>query len=367
MMGIITMLDVHDIGAPAAARAAAVRFLLGAQSPDGAWRSDTYGVFKGGDALTPLVLGTLLSCGGEEAGAAVRKGVAYLTAMVQDDGPHGLSYPVYTAALAVRVLSHPTQAAHRRARDAWLAFLRGRQLTEERGWQPSDREYGGWGFSAGVPIKPRPGEPSSPLTESNLSATVLALEALRAAGCPDDDPAFARALVFVRRCQNYADDPARREPFDDGGFFFIYADPVRNKAGVAGRDASGRERFASYGSMTADGLRCLLACGLADDDGRVMAARRWLEDHFTAATNPGRFPADRRSVQAATYFYYAWSVTRALSGRDFGRLAEELARRQRPDGSWANEAVEVREDDPIVATALAAGALAGCRRIVTED
>ncbi len=42
-------------------------------------------------------------------------------------------------------------------------------------------------------------------------------------------------------------------------------------------------------------------------------------------------------------------------------LAEELVRRQRPGGSWVNDAVEVREDDPIVATALAAGALSICR------
>jgi hypothetical protein len=36
-------------------------------------------------------------------------------------------------------------------------------------------------------------------------------------------------------------------------------------------------------------------------------------------------------------------------------------RRQRPGGSWVNDAVEVREDDAIVATALAAGALSICR------
>jgi hypothetical protein len=38
-----------------------------------------------------------------------------------------------------------------------------------------------------------------------------------------------------------------------------------------------------------------------------------------------------------------------------------LVRRQRRCGSWVNDAVEVREDDPIVATALAAAALSFCR------
>src|SRR5262249_12511191 len=143
---------------------AAVRFLLDRQSADGAWRSDVYGVFKGGDALTPLALLTLLEAAAdEEAVGPVRKGVAYLTAMARpdgtiDDGPHGLSYPVYTAALTVQVLSRPG-GGDVRARDAWLGYLRERQLTEALGWRPSDREYGGWGYAHGLPRKPGPGVP----------------------------------------------------------------------------------------------------------------------------------------------------------------------------------------------------------------
>src|SRR5581483_10149394 len=115
---------------------------------------------------------------------------------------------------------------------------------------PEDRAYGGWGYAHALPRKPRPGEFGDLLTESNLSATVFALEALRAAGATADDPAFGKALRFVRRCQNYTDDPAGGDAdFDDGGFFFMHDDPLRNKAGVAGTDRAGRERFASYGSM----------------------------------------------------------------------------------------------------------------------
>ncbi len=43
------------------ALAAAVRFLLARQSPEGAWRSEIYAAFKEGDALTPLVTGVLLA------------------------------------------------------------------------------------------------------------------------------------------------------------------------------------------------------------------------------------------------------------------------------------------------------------------
>src|SRR5205823_5569765 len=129
------------------ALASAVRFLLERQSPDGAWRSDTYGVFKGGDALTPLVLHSLLGVPPEaRVLACARQGLAYLAGMARadgtiDEGPHGLSYPVYTASLGVTVLSHPEAAGHEAARAAWLAYLRARQLAEPLGWQPADREY----------------------------------------------------------------------------------------------------------------------------------------------------------------------------------------------------------------------------------
>ena len=47
-------------------------------------------------------------------------------------------------------------------------------------------------------------------------------------------------------------------------------------------------------------------------------------------------------------------------------LAEELLRRQQTNGSWVNAAVEVREDDPLVATPLAVAALARCRRALAR-
>src|SRR5262249_34961896 len=109
------------------------------------------------------------------------------------------------------------------------------------------------------PRKPRPGALTLPV-ESNLSATVFALTALRATRCPQDNPAFLKALTFLKRRQNFDDDPARRDPaYDDGGFYFIYDDGTRNKAGPAGKDNTGRQRFHSYGSTTADGVRGLLA------------------------------------------------------------------------------------------------------------
>jgi squalene-hopene/tetraprenyl-beta-curcumene cyclase len=362
--------SAHDAG---------VRYLLGRQDADGAWRSEVYGHFRSGDALTPLVLSALLESGRQEARDPCRRAADYLARLAlpgKEDEPVELSYPSYTAALAASALSRGEfeNERHRKARDACLALVRRLQLAEEGGWPPDDVEYGGWGYSSGPPRKPRAGEPASPLAEANLSATVFALEALRAAGIATDDPAIRRGLIFVRRCQNFhADGKASKPSLDDGGFFFLHHDFERNKAGLA--DGGMTPRFRSYGSTTADGLRCLLACGLTKDDPAVRAAIGWLERNFSADHHPGDFAPGTEPRRDALYFYYAASVSRALhtAGVDTPKtssdpvrwadaLAAELARCQRADGSWSNPANSMREDDQILATSWAVTALSLCGR-----
>jgi squalene-hopene/tetraprenyl-beta-curcumene cyclase len=360
----------------------AATFLTDRQSSDGAWRSDVYPPFRDGDALTPVVLESLL-CQPLSAKleAACRRATAYLEAPIQADGtisvgPHGLSYPVYTAAASVVALSDVHNGRRSRARDAWLQYLRDRQLTESLGWRSEDSVYGGWCYSPDLPRKPQTGEATPALSEPNLSATAFAIDALRVAGCGPEDPAVKKAMSFVNRCQNYHERnaPVADLAFDDGGFFFMLEDAVRNKAGVAGRDSTGRERFNSYGSATADGLRALLKCGQPSESLRVVATRRWLDSHFSADSHPGNYAKDREHAREAPYYYYArsqvlaWQVlcranastvrptaTQAIS------LADALLARQEADGSWRNKAVDLREDDPLVATSAAVQALVACR------
>ena len=203
---------------------------------------------------------------------------------------------------------------------------------------------------------------------------------MRIAGTPAEDPAIRKALTFVERCQNVADGDHAGDPrYDDGGFFFSTTDPVRNKAGVAGTDRHGRVRYHSYGSATADGLRALLRSGLPKDHPRVVAARRWLESHFSASSNPGTFEPAREVDRDATYFYYAWSFAHAFRALEIaeiesdGRkiawawaLADELIRRRRDDGTWSNLSTASKEDDPLVATPFAAGALGICRTFLAR-
>jgi hypothetical protein len=329
-----------------------VEFLIRQQSDDGAWRSDTYGTFKDGTALTPLALNSLQDADHPDA-AARQKAGRFLARMVRpdgavDEGPVGLDYPVYTAALSVRALSRESAAEFCTPRDAWLRYLLARQLTEQNGWAPADPEYGGWGYCRTIPAKPKPGELAPPLVESNLSATVFALDALHAAGHADPKPAAAAGRYVVRLRTA------------DGGFHFIAADPVRNKAGA------GAGGWNSYGSATADGVRGLLRTG-----GDVTAGRAWLAANFRPDTHPGTYAEPHAKNREAVYFYYAASASqtlRELNATEAGggpwapRLAEELVKRQAADGSWVNPVSLVREDDPVAATCWAVTALANCQK-----
>jgi hypothetical protein len=365
---------------------AALRSLVAAQSPDGAWRSSTYGVFKDGLSLTPTVLKAVAFGPDVDRSATARRhGAEYLIARVKADGSidggrFGMVYPVYTTSAAAITLTFLNLPEGRGARDAWLRELRRRQLTEDLGWDTGDPAFGGWGYSIEPPTKDDAGPSPGPHIDADLSSTLFAVGALRIAGASAEDPAIRKAFTFVERCQNVAEDAQGGDPrYDDGGFFFSTTDPVRNKAGVAGTDRHGRTRYHSYGSATADGLRALLRCGLAGDHPRVVAARRWLEGHFSASTNPGRFEPAREGDRDATYYYYAWSLAHAFRALGIaeiesgGRrvawaeaLASELIRRQRDDGTWSNRFTASKEDDPLVATPFAAGALGICRTVLAR-
>src|SRR5215471_8906745 len=123
---LVSRVPAGPTATPDTAIARGLQYLQLAQSRDGAWRSDKYSSFRDGPSLTPLVL--LALEGGRsspEMNTAFTRGTDYLVGLVRPDGTidagqFGLSYPVYSAALAVRVLSLPGMERHRVARDAWL-------------------------------------------------------------------------------------------------------------------------------------------------------------------------------------------------------------------------------------------------------
>jgi hypothetical protein len=365
-------------------------YLVQQQNDDGYWRSNVYGLLKDGPSLTALALWALPSRD-DHRGARNRGFETMRRLLRQENGQwrvvEKLEYPVYTASLMILA----DRLNFQKGGPAWLAVLREHQFDARNGWTKDDPFFGGWGYTKAPPVKPKDGSSVSPLDEPNLSATAFAVEAIHAViwekGAYSGmtiQPESQIAADFVERCQNWklrapADDAA----FNDGGFHFMLGDSVRNKPGVAGVDSTGATRFRSYGSATADGAWTLLmAKRHLQHNQREVAAQNWLIEHFDGMKHPGNYADDRRSLQPALDYYYARALLRAghhftttnasedLILRDHRwveRIAKELLERQQPDGSWRNPAVDVREDDPLIATSFALVALRECRlHLATE-
>jgi hypothetical protein len=204
-----------------------------------------------------------------------------------------------------------------------IAYLRAQQFADKNGWKRDDPPYGAWGMGGEVRRPPEPGH-------VDLSVTRYVLEALAAAGLKPSDPATQKALVFVELCQN-----------PDGGFYFSPVNPDINKAG----DTNGK--FNSYGTATADGVLALQAAGVDDADRRIRSAKAWLKAHHRPDAAPGFDVPPYQAWAQGLRFYYAAAVSRAMPELPV------LLPPQKSDGSWANSSNLVKEDDPLIATALA--------------
>jgi len=329
---------------------------------------------KADPGVTALVLTAFLERPGglPEGDRALADGAAawLLSLQRKDGGIYEEGNGNYTTSLAVQALLLHGKERHREAVDRALSFLRRMQFCEDGGAgrvvEKGDLRYGGMGYGS---------DPTQP----DLSNTQFALESLRAAGVPETDPAFRRALVFLQRTQNRKENETGGEPTEkpgekgkvlvrssDGGAGYR---PFDSKAGTFERP-DGRLEVRSYGSMTYALLKCYLFAGAGPEDPRVQDAARWIRRHYTWEENPG-FPDPALGRQG--YFYYCATAARALEmlgegaagtgedgkPRDWREdLAGRLLSLQGADGSWVNEVDRWMEGLPAIATAFALKALA---------
>lgn len=337
--------------------AAALRFLAAQQSPDGAWRSERVSAFRGGDALTPVVLWAVSSLPSAHIFTSGLRWLEKLTAEVAGRAEPwlGLTYPLFTASYAAQVFA---RLGDRPRADVWVDLIEKLRISPALGWPLDDVAVGAWS-DASQPPRYVASKPD--MLAPNISATTLAALGLVAAGRADR---AAPARKFVERCQNFSASPASR--FDDGGFFFAINDPIRNKAGVAGADAAGKARLHSYGSATCDGYLALRACGLAPDHPRLQATARWLHEHGDDHGNGRTWNTGRDAARASLVFYHAQAraaVLTELAAREEWARAEgksllaSLRHRQNSDGSWQGLAPDSGEDEPLLATAFALRAI----------
>ncbi|MGI9239783.1 MAG: hypothetical protein ACR2RV_03220 [Verrucomicrobiales bacterium] len=325
----------------AAAKRRAVDYLVGCQRADGSWTSTVYGAFRDGRALTPLVSLALeqgASASSSDAAALALDWIASRTSDITE------MFSVHNASWILQ--GSASRDGHARLRRAMIRRLRQLQLNAANGWHCEHPYFGGWSYA---PRAPKGAGHTAPFQQPILSASVLAVAGLGAAGVGHEEPVMRDALRFLRRCQNFARHRRRPSRFDDGGFFQLHDDPSRNKAGQAGTDRDGKTRQRSYTSATADGLRGLLLCGLAEDEPAVAAAAGWLDTFL----NPDDVPDLRHYAAYSTAHASALLDRRGRTSAWRDQISRLLLEQQRPDGSWRNAAGEMREDDPLVATSLA--------------
>lgn len=326
-------------------------------------------------ALSALALAAVSECA-EELRAPysqkIDKGVAFLLAHLTVEGrvldPDEAVQTHYPTALTLTALCRLGPEKYRQPVAALRKYLLEAQMKpDDKNITQFDWGVGGWNYYT---------ENTRYSLRVDLSISSVVAEALFAAGVPPGDPAWAQLDKFLRHCQNWrqsstatADLPGSEQ--NDGGFFF---NARSSKAGVSQRD--GEVRFRSYGSMTCDGLRSLLTSGAKPDDPRAVAARRWIERHFTLKENPNFPPQQAGNFGAGILFYYYHGLAKALDGLGLETVAtpdgktrfwakelvDHLAMLQRKDGSWSNPVNVMSESEPMQATGLALSALATARK-----
>jgi squalene-hopene/tetraprenyl-beta-curcumene cyclase len=334
----------------------ALSFLRAQQDQSGGWS------VQKNIGITGVVMTGLLKSGQvSSSDPMIDKGLKYIEGLVNDKAGHMAGADpkmqlqnyvtcVNVMALAAANRDNKYQAVIGNASE----FLKRLQFDEGEGKTPKDDFYGGAGYDS----KSRP----------DLSNTQFFLDALVAAGVPKDDPALKRALIFVSRCQNLKGEHNDRPwagDINDGSFIYTAADGGETKSEWPDGKRHG------YGSMTYAGIKSMIYCGVGKDDPRMVKALEWVRKNYTVDANPG-MPA--AAAQRGLYYYYhTMAKCLNVAGIDTvetpdgvkhdwrAELTAALAKRQRSDGSWANESDRWMEGDPNLVTGYALMALAYCK------
>jgi squalene-hopene/tetraprenyl-beta-curcumene cyclase len=318
----------------------AIDYLRKNQQADGG-----YGEKQFGPPITALVTTGVLRSGRLPASdPMITKSLDYLKGFVKEDGgiyAEGGQENYGTAITLLAFAAANKDGKYQKIIDGAVKYLKEEQWDEAEGAGPENPKFGGAGYGS----KSRP----------DLSNTSFMLEALDAANLPKDDPAYQRAIVFIRRCQNLSGEGANDLPFgdkiNDGGFYYT---PIDDTSPGGGNKTEG---LRSYGSMTYAGLKSFIYAGLDKDDFRVKAANDWIKRHYTVSENPGM------DQQGLYYYYQTFAKALALLQEDElvdsdGQkhnwrvdLIEAILAKQKPDGSWSNETTRWLEGEPKLVTA----------------
>lgn len=275
------------------------------QNPDGSWNDDV-----GVTAMCDL---TFMNYGCTEDDPVVEDAIDWIlgSGHVHGDGSiySTYGYRTYQNSLAILALVAADRTNEPDKYTTYIAnaanWLNNSQWDEGEGYNSGHDWYGGFGYGSG--------------NRPDLSNTQWALMALAAAGFGDNDPMWAKALIFTEKCQN-----------PDGGFQYTPGGSL-SSAG-------------SYGSMTAAGIWSYKLSGLSNTDSRITDAQNWFTSYYTWDENPNMKPDGRRFL----YYYYC-TIAKALimigqthvvvSGTPhdwYQEMSEKIISLQHDDGHWVN-------------------------------
>jgi squalene-hopene/tetraprenyl-beta-curcumene cyclase len=335
----------------------AVEYLKRAQEADGSWSE------KRSPGVTGIVLTGLIQSGKVTAKDPVaEKALKYIESLINKKAGHIAGKDPrpqlqnYVTSVNVMALMAADRDSYKEVVGDAVKFLKNLQWDEGEGKGPKDDFSGGAGYDS----HSRP----------DLSNTQFFLDALVAAGVSKDDPALKKALVFVKRCQNFKGEGADQpwsEKINDGSFIYSAAAGGQTKV----QDAPGADgSLPGYGSMTYAGIKSMIYCGASRDDPRVKKAYEWVRKHYSVEKNPG-MPGVRARWGL---FYYYHTMAKCLDVMGVEELTDAdgkahdwraditaaLARQQKPDGSWVNTD-HWMEADPNLITGYALMTLGYCK------
>ncbi|MBN1809285.1 MAG: terpene cyclase/mutase family protein [Planctomycetes bacterium] len=325
-----------------------VQYLEASQNEDGSW-----GQFQAGVGITALgAHAMLISPLGltEENTPALKKAIAFIVAHAQENGEinivdQGLGN--YNTSLAIIALNNTGNKAYDDVIKKGQKYV----MSVQHDGGPDDASTGGYGYN-------------TKRGRADISNTQWAIEALRETGLSEGDEQFKKALTFLHHVHNSSE--VNSLPWaavvNDGGAVYtpdpddIDEDPVSKAGKVEGR--GGQQGWKSYG-MTYAMLKSYLYVGMEKDSPEVKLAWGWIQNNWTVDENPG--------LGEEGYFYYLTTFSKTLAmvndpvvvdkdGREHrwaDELAARLAKLQKEDGSWKNEASRWYEADTTLVTAYA--------------
>ncbi|MBN2711601.1 MAG: terpene cyclase/mutase family protein [Planctomycetes bacterium] len=239
-------------------------------------------------------------------------------------------YANYCTSLAVMGLAKYDSKKYAPIIAKGVEWIKQQQANKASGYDPKEHmTYGGFGYGSS--------------TRPDLSNTWIALDALKAAGVPQDDQVWKDVQIFIKRCQNSTEvnDMNPKTVGDDGGARYLPAEHEDASPAGVEKTADGKTIYKSYGSMSYAMMLSYLWSDMKKDSLPVKLAKKWLVTNFTVDQNTN---TKSNGQQGLYYYYRVMSKSLAANGeKEFGghdwakELGAAIVKRQRDNGSWIND------------------------------